>query len=47
MAQYVLTVVGDTNDADYITSTSDINDDDTIGIEMNMIPMINVFAKPS
>lgn len=32
MTQYVLTVVGDTNDADYITSTSDINDDDTIDL---------------
>ena len=32
MAQYVLTVVGDTNDADYITSTFDINDDDTIDL---------------
>ena len=32
MTQYVLTVVGDTNDADYITSTTDINDDDTIDL---------------
>ena len=32
MTQYVLTVVGDTNDADYITSTFDINDDDTIDL---------------
>lgn len=32
MTQFILTIVGDTNDADYITSTSDINDDDTIDL---------------
>ena len=30
MTQYVLTVVGDTNDADYITATNTINDVDTM-----------------
>lgn len=32
MTQFILTIVGDTCDADYITSTNSINDDDTIDL---------------
>lgn len=32
MTQFILTIVGDTNDADYITATNTINDVDTMAL---------------